>query len=183
MSSSPSVLGPAGGLGRLNDVLNPTGRPGRKPAQGSTMVRGRRRRGGRRRRAVYALRASCPVPTCRPRAGSRLTTGLLAPYFSPGAACCLQGRSKAGALGQTRLEYGTKGGVEAACPRASRAARRAASCASRPTCRALGGLEASARQVRSTVYMRMCRALSRPGFRRAAPCSCALRMGVSFTAT
>ena len=111
MSSSPSVLGPAGGLGRLNDVLNPTGRPGRKPAQGSTMVRGRRRRGGRRRRAVYALRASCPVPTCRPRAGSRLTTGLLAPYFSPGAACCLQGRSKAGALGQTRLEYGTKGHV------------------------------------------------------------------------
>ena len=110
MSSSPSVLGPAGGLGRLNDVLNPTGRPGRKPAQGSTMVRGRRRRGGRRRRAVYALRASCPVPTCRPRAGSRLTTGLLAPYLSPGAACCLQGRSKAG-LGQTRLDYGTKGHV------------------------------------------------------------------------
>ena len=110
MSSSPSVLDPAEGLGRLNDVLHPTGRPGRKPAQGSTMVRGRRRRGGRRRRAVYALPASCPVPTCRPRAGSRLTTGLLAPYFSPGAACCLQGRSKAG-LGPTRLEYGTKGHV------------------------------------------------------------------------
>ena len=114
MSSSPSVLDPAEGLGRLNDVLHPTGRPGRKPAQGSTMVRGRRR-GGRRRRAVYALRASCPVPTCRPRAGSRLTPGLLAPYFSRGAACCLQGRSKArarpNALGLRDLDYGTKGHV------------------------------------------------------------------------
>ena len=121
MSSSPSVLDPAGGLGCLNDVLHPTGRPGRKPAQGSTMVRGRRRRGGRRRRAVYALRASCPVPTCRPRAGSRLTPGLLAPYFSAGAACCLQGRSKAG-LGQTRLEYTgprvtSRGGLPSCEPR------------------------------------------------------------------
>ena len=111
MSPSPSVLGPAGGgwvvsmvcFIRLED-------PAEKQRKGPALVRGRRRRRqsrrDRRRRAVYALRASCPVPTCRPRAGSRLTPGLLAPYFSPGAACCLQGRSKAG-LGPTRLEYGT----------------------------------------------------------------------------
>ena len=121
MSSSPSVLGPAGGLGRLNDVLNPTGRPGRKPAQGSTMVRGRRRRGGRRRRAVYALRASCPVPTCRPRARSRLTPGLLAPYFSPGAACCLQGREAR--QGSAKRAWSTGPRVASRRPALVRAAR------------------------------------------------------------
>ena len=95
-----------------------------------------------------------------------------------------QGKGSAKRAWTTGLGLRDQGSrLEAACPRASHAARSAASRASRPTCRALGGLEAGARRVGSAVYVRMCRALSRPGFRRAAPCSCALRMGVSFTAT
>ena len=171
MSSSPSVLGPAGGLGRLNDVLHPTGRHGRKPAQGSTMlVRGRRRRRqsrpDRRRRAVYALHASCPVPTCRPRAGSGLAPGLLAPYFSPGAACGLQGRSKARPNG-TRLEYGTKSQVSWR-PALVRAARPAGQLRARAARRAeLWAVSRPARAKWPTASTSMCRALARGSVARA----------------
>ena len=58
-----------------------------------------------------------------------------------------QGRARPNALGLR--DQGSR--LAAACPRARHAARRAASCASRPTCRALGGPEAGARQVGSTV--------------------------------
>ena len=152
MSSSPSVLGPAGGLGRLNDVLHPTGRHGRKPAQGSTMVRGRRRRGGPA--AASCLCASRELPCADVPAPGGLGVGPWAtrPLLQSGSSLRSsrqkQGSAKRNALGVRDQESS----LVAACPRASRAARRAASRASRPTCRALGGLEAGARQVAHRVY-------------------------------
>ena len=203
MSSSLSVLGPAGALRRLNDVLHPTGRPSRKPAQGSTMlVRGRRRRWqsrrgrrrrrqsrrDRRRRAVY-LCASRELP-CR-RAERGRARGWPLGYSPPTSVREQLAVFKAKARQGSAKRVGVRdqgSSLEAACPRASHAARRAASRASRPTCRALGGPEAGARQVGSTVYVRMCRALclSRPVDVSAAPCRLQLRLtngSLSFTAT